>query len=221
MSFFQMISVKNTKKVKMGGFGSGKHWYYTAKTTVNNHHAIDIREWRREGLLTPGTVFSTKWQRNGETSGAIEILSAEKCVILSYRYRQYGEWKDINYSIPLDWTHCNFGNKRAWFRCPSGNCGRRVAILYGGALFACRHCHELAYPSQRENIGHRSIRKADKIRERLGWVPGIVNHDGLKPKGMHWRTFNQFCLMHNELVNLSLKELKEIINSLRSAIARN
>jgi hypothetical protein len=30
----------------------------------------------------------------------------------------------------------------AAFICPAAGCGRRVAILYGGGNFACRHCYQ-------------------------------------------------------------------------------
>lgn len=190
----------------MGGLGSGRHWHYSAKDTVSSYHTIDIRKWRREGLLTPGNAFSTRWLRNGETTGSIKIFAAEKCVILSYRYKQSDEWVDANYPIDIAWTRCNFGGKRPWFRCPAHYCGRRVAILYGGAIFACRRCYQLVYQSQRENVGHRAIRKADKIRDCMGWEPGIINGEGLKPKGMHWKNFERLCFMHNELANFSLKE---------------
>lgn len=33
------------------------------------------------------------------------------------------------------------------------------------------------------------MRRADRIRRRLGWDAGIANPSGGKPKGMHWRTF--------------------------------
>ena len=69
-----------------------------------------------------------------------------------------------------------------------------VAILCGGAIFACRHCYRLAYPSQREKPGVRDIRRADRIRNKLGWEPGITNGgDCGKPKGMHWRTYERLC----------------------------
>ncbi len=65
-------------------------------------------------------------------------------------------------------------------------CEKRVAILYSGSIFAFRHCYQLAYPSQRELTYDRVARKADKIRERLGWKQGILNPRGWKkPKGMH------------------------------------
>ena len=41
----------------------------------------------------------------------------------------------------------------AAFICPAAGCGRRVAILYRGGIFACRHCYRLAYASSREDAG--------------------------------------------------------------------
>lgn len=190
----------------MGGLGSGRQCYYNAKSTVNNYRSIDIRKWYRQDLLTVGTSFTARWLRHGETIGSIQVAVTEKCVVLTYKHHYEEEWKDMNYSINLVWTHCNLGSKRPWFLCPAKKCGRRVAILYGGAIFACRYCYQLAYPSQRENIDDRATRKAEKIRDRMGWEPGILNGEGLKPKGMHWKTFDRLCLIHNELVHLSLRE---------------
>jgi len=89
----------------------------------------------------------------------------------------------------FDRTACNLGGQRLWFRCPARGCGRRVAILYGGGIFACRHCYKLAYPSQREPSYGRARLRADRIRAKLGWKADILNGGGVKPKGMHWRTF--------------------------------
>ena len=83
-------------------------------------------------------------------------------------------------------------------------CGRRVAVLYGGGVYACRHCHNLAYRTQREQAYDRASSKADKIRKRLGWEAGILNGDGGKPKGMHWETFHRLQKQHDANVNQSL-----------------
>ena len=77
-------------------------------------------------------------------------------------------------------------------------------MLYGGGLYACRHRHNLAYRTQREQAYDRASRKADKIRKRLGWEAGILNGNGGKPKAMHWATFMRLQARHDAHVNHSL-----------------
>jgi len=87
-------------------------------------------------------------------------------------------------------SRAHYGGQRAWFRCPARGCGRSVAILYGGEIFACRRCYQLAYPSQCESSGDRADARAWKIRERCGgW--GSLFDPLMRPKGMHWRTFRK------------------------------
>ena len=78
-----------------------------------------------------------------------------------------------------------------------------MAVLFGGSIFACRHCHDLAYDSQRETDDDRAMRRADTIRRRLGWGAGIANPEGGKPKGMHWRTFERLKAEHDAFANAS------------------
>jgi hypothetical protein len=80
-----------------------------------------------------------------------------------------------------------------------------VAILYGGGIFACRRCYRLAYPSAREDAGDRAARRADKLRARLGWEPGILNGDGGKPKWMRWSTFEGLAAEHDQFVGRSIQ----------------
>jgi hypothetical protein len=53
-------------------------------------------------------------------------------------------------TLRIERTPCNLGGSRHWFICPVVGCGRRVAILYGGGIFACRQCHRFAYASSRD-----------------------------------------------------------------------
>lgn len=189
----------------MGGLGSGRRWHFGANDMTDDYRSIDVRRWRRDGLLAPQQAFGWQWSRHGEVVASIRVRTEPDRVILTYRHRSGGEdWQDESYPVYLDWTPCHLGGQRPWFLCPARGCGRRVAILYGGAIFACRHCYRLAYPSQRETPDDQAARRADWIRERLGWEPGILNGNGLKPKGMHWRTFERLTAEHDAFVQESL-----------------
>lgn len=184
----------------MGGIGSGRRWHFDAKATTDNFRALDVRRWARDGLLEPGRAFGWQWTCNGEVTGSINVRAETGRVVLNYRTRSGGgDWRDESYPVQLEATPCHLGGSRQWFLCPALGCGRRVAKLYGGAIFACRHCHQLAYPSQREGYHDRALRRADGIRARLDWFPGTGNGHGPKPKGMHWRTFERLCAQHDDL----------------------
>ena len=85
-------------------------------------------------------------------------------------------------------------------------------------IFACRHCHELAYPSQREVDYDRAARRADRIRDKLEWEPGILNGKGWKPKGMHWSTFERLTAQHDALVQVSLAGIAARVDLLRESL---
>jgi len=55
-------------------------------------------------------------------------------------------------------------------------------------------------------------RRADRIREKLGWGPGILNDNGCKPKGMHWKTFERLTAQHDAFVQISLAGLAAYLN---------
>lgn len=188
----------------MGGIGSGRR-YQGGKDTTNDMRPLDIRRLQRDGLLTPGRAFGWHWTVNGKEVADINIHTEADRVILNYRSRNNGGvWQPMEYPVYLEWTDCNLGGRRAWFLCPARGCGRRVAVLYGGSIFACRHCHKLVYECQRETDDDRAARRADTIRRRLGWEAGILNGEGWKPKGMHWRTFERLKARHDAFVNVSL-----------------
>jgi hypothetical protein len=186
----------------MGGYGSGRQG---GKRTTSGCYQLDVRYLQRAGLLTPGRSITLNWSRNGEQVATIQARTEAEHVTLIYRHKSGGnDWQPMDYPVRLEWTRCTLGGRRAWFRCPARGCGRRVAILYGGSIFACRHCYRLAYACQRETADDRAMRRADSIRERLGWQVGIANPRGSKPKGMHWRTFERLTVEHDAFVGVSL-----------------
>jgi hypothetical protein len=188
----------------MGGPGSGNRWRYGTRSTTDEMRSIDVRRWAREGMLQPGYRGGWRWSINGREIASIRMRAEADRVILTYRHRSGGgEWKDEEYPVFLARTACQLGGSRVWFLCPARGCGRRVAILYGGTIFACRRCHQLAYDSTREDAGGRATRRADHIRMRLGWEAGILNGDGPKPKWMRWRTFDRLVERHDGYVHRS------------------
>jgi hypothetical protein len=186
----------------MGGYGSGRHGW---KGSTANYRQIDVRMMQRKGYLGPGMQSSLWWSRNGEPTGSINYRVQPDRIILSYRHRRHDseEWQSVEYAVLLDRTRCNYGGERAWFRCPARGCGRRVAVLWGGEIFACRQCHNLAYESQNETAHSRALTKAQAIRVKLGGEPGLIHDFPDKPKGMHWRTYYRLRAQADEAENRS------------------
>lgn len=172
----------------MGGFGSGR--WQRGKDLTEEYLQLDVRKLKRDGLLAPGQYYSVKWERKYRETKSINIKSEPDQVILSYSHRNgNGKRENKNYPVKIEWTPCNYGGKRPWFICPTKTCGRRVAILYGGDIFVCRHCLQLAYASQRENDTYRKLSRAQKIRKKLGGSANMLEPFPQKPKGMHWDTY--------------------------------
>lgn len=189
----------------MGGFGSGRQG---GGRCTDDMRPLDVRKINRAGLLTAGRWFSWQWTCNDDVVATISLRVEFDTVVLDYRNRSPhhngGEWEPMKYPVLLDWTPCTLGGQRVWWQCPAVDCCRRVAVLFGGRVFACRKCHDLAYRSQREADDDRATRRADAIRRRLGWMPGILNGNGWKPKGMHWRTFERLQREHDFHVHAAL-----------------
>lgn len=192
----------------MGGMGSGRG--QRGKSTTSDMRPLDIRRLHRAGLLAPGRVFGWQWTVSGREVFSIQARSEAGRLILNYRTRsRAGDWRPMEYPVYLEWTNCTLGGRRPWFLCPTNGCGRRVAVLFGASIFACRHCQRLAYECQRETDDDRAARRADTIRRRLGWGAGIANPEGGKPKGMHLRTFVRLKAEYAAFANVAWAGMAE------------
>jgi len=142
-------------------------------------------------------MCSLQWMRDGETVASIKLRAEHDRLHLTYRVRiGGGEWEDVNETVRIVRMPCRFGGARPYFICPgvvNGTaCGRRVAKLHGpGRYFLCRHCYRLAHASQSEDAQRRSVRRANKIRQRLGGNAGMASPFPPKPKGMWRRTYER------------------------------
>lgn len=152
----------------MGGYGSTRWRWHDKKHTTDDCRHLSIFDLKRENLLIPGRVRSGSWvwsnRLTGERRSSIgyELNLKDGASFLRLHYTQTSGWTgektDVDYSVPIVKTPCNFGGHRFWFICPvsvNGRyCGRRVGKLYlapGSRYFACRHCQDLTYRSSQES----------------------------------------------------------------------
>ena len=202
----------------MGGIASGRR-YQGGKNTTEGAKPVDIRKLHRAGGLTPGRCVRLQWIVNDKVVASIEVRVEVGRVVLMYRHRSRGnsEWQNVKQPVCLEHTNCKYGGERPWWLCP--NCGRRVAILYcPGKLYACRHCYKLVYACQRETYDIRAARRANKIRQRLGWKVGIFNRTGGKPKGMHYHTYQRLTHKHTTFVGVSLDGMAKRLGMIDKAL---
>ena len=205
----------------MGGIGSGRRPSYSGKDATEDSMPLDIRRLHRAGALSPGRAVSWQWTVNDRVIASIRVHAQAGSVTLGYNYTPHGRPVEvISQTVWLESTPCAFGGSRSWFTCPT--CSKRVAVIYGaGRLFACRRCKGLAFSSQGEAADDRAARRANRIRKLLGWQIGILNGPGLKPKGMHQRTYQRLLARHDAFVNVSLAGLAMKLGFLRGRLGDN
>ena len=192
----------------MGGWGSGKRWH--SKAVTADYRRIDVLWMKRQGYLRANAGGTLTWSRHGEKIASTGYQSTGHSLRLIYRYRYDGEdWQDVDMAVQLSWSPCRFGGERPYFICPAIGCGKRVQHLYGGSrYYVCRHCLNLAYQCQKEELLDRAARRADKLREKLECEPGILNGAPYrKPKGMHWRTYQRLCWQEAYFRSMSLNAM--------------
>ena len=188
----------------MGGTGSGRKPGHGARKMTKDALPLAINRLARLKLLAPENSQYWSWSVRDRAVERITVNIEPDGMTVSCRLKNSG--LDSKQWVGTQTTPCTLVGHRYWFTCP--RCDRRVAILYRlNRAFACRHCQNLTYASQWESLGDRAIRRADKIRARLGWVPGIAHASGIKPAGMHWRTYLRLRAEHDALVMLAYREM--------------
>ena len=155
-----------------------------------DHHRLDVRSLARDGLLTGSSTVT--WSRVGHVTGTVAINGDGDSVKLTYAL----DGQEIEERVALSRTPVHFGGHRFWFLCPG--CERRIAILYGGERFRCRHCHDLRYRSQRESERHRAISRIQRVRMKLGGTGNLIQPRPPRPRYMHTRTFERLIRQENE-----------------------
>jgi hypothetical protein len=164
------------------------------KRRVESCLVLDVNELRRKGALAPGAFGTLTWERDRDAVASVDFRADTAELVLCYDANGSEAPKVIEQRVELSFAPTVFGGARAYFVCPGAECGRRVSALYfRRGVFRCRHCHGLAYESQREDASRRARRRVDKLCARLGLpqrrafaLPIVV-----RPKGMWSRTFER------------------------------
>ena len=178
----------------MGGFGSGRP-SGTGRDKVEACRSIDVNRLHKMGCLRDGWAVGWRWMSDGEKVASINLRADADRLHLSYCVRiGGGEWEGVVETVGIVHAPCRFGGMRPYFICPGVvngvACGRRVAKLHCAArYFLCRHCCRLAHASQSEGARDSALRRANKIRQRLGGEPDLVAPFPPKPRGMWRRTY--------------------------------
>lgn len=200
-----------------------------AKSATSRFRVLDVRWLQRQQCLEPGESIARYFhdRRTGPEEVRIDVRVGY--LVLAYTVRIHGQKPyQIASLVPLDWSNCHFGGRRPWFICPNPECRRRVAMLYGNGVFACRRCHDLAYDCQREAADDRALRRTNKIRHRLGWRSGTLSPPGFdvdpswvcyKPKGMHRSTYRRLVEAHNAFSYRAICGMGERLNPVLKKIA--
>ncbi len=162
------------------------------KGTTSDYRTLDVREIHRSGLLA-GWRGGWCWSRGREVVASVGITASREQVQLRYQSRR-GSSDPVqhDYTVPITWTPCNLGGERPWFLCPS--CDLRVAKLYGGSVFVCRHCLRLNYLCQQASRRDRALDRTWMLRRELGCDASPFDFPAeciRRPKGMHRSTFAQ------------------------------
>lgn len=149
----------------------------------------------RAGVLAPGAVAPMEWRHHGRVVGVATMRAGDGVLYVS-------RGADVVERVELETTYTHFGGARQWFTCPC--CGRRCGVLYLGNRLACRTCYGLAYRVERETAHDKALRRCDRIRHRLGWVPGIAHGMGPKPGKMRHATFARLVAEYEQHLRLVL-----------------
>lgn len=189
----------------MGGPGSGTWYRYAKKDSVESAIRLDIRYLKKRGMLHGGNhLLSWSWGGEVSSRAVIRVRAGESITVLCKWYdNSVGMMETLNKTINLARTACPLGGTRQWLVCP--HCSRRMAVLILAApTLACRHCLDLSYSSQSEDMAYRALRRRNKIADRLGFKDELESFMGKRPKGMHRTTFNRLVREMEDADNLAL-----------------
>jgi hypothetical protein len=135
----------------MGGYGSGRRG--NKKDTAEDYLCLDIAAFRRRGQWKVLSGVIT-WSRGEVRTASVGCAVRDDGIDLQW---QTHGGESVRQHVPITSVGVNYGS-RYYFCCPA--CERRVAKLFAGTKFYCRHCYNLTYESCQKSH--------DRFHARLG-----------------------------------------------------
>jgi hypothetical protein len=186
---------------------------------------LDVNQLSEKGCLRTGSSGTCQWVLGNEIF-SVNLRAEAGRMHLAYTVRVGdGGCEEMAETISIVHLRGRFGGSRAYFICPGPGdgteCGRRITKLHlSRRYFLCRHCNRLAYASQFERPWQRALRRANKLKQRLGIGVGIAEPVPDKPEGMSVRTYGRLLdeilqaeIRVNEAQANRIKRLLEQVDS--------
>ena len=192
--------------------GRGRWSRYPTRNTVNDSLRLDAQAIGRKGLARYRR-FAWRWSWSNVLSGEQHaeitvVIESPQTVLLDY---QTGG-TPMQQTVTLRRTPTHNGGSRLDWYCP--RCGRPARYLYG-APFACRTCHNLAYPSQQashQQAGSYAVKRRQAvIRRKLKMSPDAESLPEQRPPGVRWRTWLRLSEEFRELRHVEAEYMLRLI----------
>ena len=113
------------------------------------------------------------------------------------------------FGFKIEWVPANYGGFVPYWACPVCETRRKVLFERPGGGFGCLGCMDLHYRRQRISKKAAGVARAEAMRARLGWRPGILRGPGDKPKFMQWTTFEKLLEEYVELTEPILGGIRD------------
>jgi len=194
----------------MGGLGSGHRTFPDAKSTTDEYHTLDIRQWSKDGLLDNNELFNFDWTFNEKIIATSRVKIDGNNIYITPIYYVGDSLFDPEPQRIEIWYEPQPGSGyRAYLLCPG--CLHRRCLLYGAHKFLCRDCLQLVHPSTRESVNDLDKRRYTKACAKINSEPylyGMVD----RPRYMHETTFNRLrraCNESEQIMNIHLVEERD------------
>jgi hypothetical protein len=180
--------------------------------------AIDIRAWRREGKLTPGTSFRAAWGNPRAPSAMLAVAVRENgFVVLLKRLNPPFDKLPIAEETVAAEVALTPVAPIIYFICPG--CGGHALKLHvhpTEVVFRCASCVGLPPKSNLRSKKERRSQRLERINDLLGvpaWVPSAQVP---KPASMQWVRFEGLRAERNRLQAAGVRESQSVFESVEA-----